>query len=316
MAELNESIRRNDFMRVKSDQKKSQRRAFARIGLNDEAMQVIERAARLGARQVMAISKTPGKFKARLKPDQTPVTIADISSQKVIMRVLGTLFSKDKICAEESEDIGKQDKEAAGVMLYVDPLDGTASFIRGQDVATVGICMYENSVPQRAAICRPFQKQLIVAQKGKGAFLFLLNERLDIIGRPEKLQILERKDLSGGMLYWDSPLTARSTPPFQDFVSKIMRSVPKLGVRSIGSNIANQAAVALGQGDVGLTLAVGGFYDIAVGGFVIEEAGGIMVGTDGKPVTPKTKAALYGNKDAVGQLLPLFKKSFKDYKGF
>ena len=78
---------------------------------------------------------------SRFKEDNTFVTDADIISNKIIVNGIKKEFPNDGIVSEESENVeGKR-------VWYIDPLDGTNSFIDGKNDFTIHIGLCENNSP-------------------------------------------------------------------------------------------------------------------------------------------------------------------------
>ncbi len=128
------------------------------------ALQAVVRAASL-CQQVQAEMVRPA---STLKPDRSPVTVADYGSQAVICQWLASAFPDDPVVAEESSGALRRPDQAkmlAGVTRYVrrwlpdaapadvcdwidcgqadpaprfwtlDPIDGTTGFLRGEQYA-------------------------------------------------------------------------------------------------------------------------------------------------------------------------------------
>lgn len=290
---------------------------FESIGFSDLRMIIAQGAARIGARELLKYDgASPEKLQTTLKAHEgmTPVTAADFASEDIILRIITKkLFRDDKINAEES---GAREGES-NLTWHIDPLDGTRSFTREHRTSTVGLALYEGKKPVLATICRPFQKELLVAEAGKGAFVFPLDEKLGIAGDAKKLAVSDRGQLNGGIVYMDGVMTGKSTEPTLDFLKKLLElSGGKFDLRTPGTNIGQQAEVAMGHGELSLTTAVGGFFDLAPGALMIKEAGGEFVGLDGGPVDAKSQVAIGGSKKIIEQALPLLQESYLGYKGF
>ncbi len=281
----------------------------------NQTLRVAQAAVRAGGKNILKFynaSVQDLQIKIKAEAGMTPVTAADLSSEKDILKIITRNFSTHSINAEESGDKNSR----SDFVWYVDPLDGTSGFTRNQTFATVGVALYEKNEPGAAAVCRPWQRQLLVAEKNKGSYAFDLDEDLNLIFPPKKLKIKDKTEPGSWMIYVDSHLGKKSTPRVVKFLAELQKIAGKLGLRSLGTNIGHQAEVALGRGDLVLTTAVGGFFDLAAGRLLIEEAGGKLVGTDGRPANKKSQVALGGNKLLVDRALPLLKKCFKDYEGF
>lgn len=292
------------------------REALAQVGLTDLRTIVVSGSTKSGARQLLAYhGKTPEELQIIYKADQgmTPRTIADMQSGTIMRRIVGGVFPKHGINEEET-DI----KEGDNHMHYIDPLDGTGSFTREQRYSTTGAIVFENDEPFGAAICHPFEHELFVAEKNKGAYLFPLDKSLRIISEGKKLVLPDTKLLTGGVVFVDALFNAQTAP----YKLKAIRLLHELGgnninIRMTGSNIDQQRQVAAGRGELTLTDAVGGFFDIAVGAFIIEQAGGVMIDVNtGNAITPNTVVAIGGVKSVVEQVTPGLAKIYEEYNGF
>ena len=94
-----------------------------------------------------ADSTTMSRFKALdlkvdSKPDLTPVSDADVAVEDAIRRTLKTARPRDAVHGEEREDTGWGPRR-----WIIDPIDGTANFVRGVPVwATLIALMVEDRV--------------------------------------------------------------------------------------------------------------------------------------------------------------------------
>jgi 3'(2'), 5'-bisphosphate nucleotidase len=123
-------------------------------------------------------------FKIELKEDESPVTQADLASNKIIEAGLSAIEDIPILTEENIKQIH------ASRYWCVDPLDGTKSFIGQQPHFTVNIGIVDNNksvfgVIYAPAINRPFGA-LYFAEKGKGAFEVNIqtNELTQIQARP------------------------------------------------------------------------------------------------------------------------------------
>lgn len=286
------------------------------VGLSDLTAVVVAGAAKVGARKILAIhGATPEQLQIVFKAEagQTPRTTADMQSGELIRRIIHNVFPEDRINEEETGV-----HEGIRYTWHVDPLDGTSSFAEGQRYSTTGISVYEGDHPKVAAICHPFERELLVAESGKGAFLFPLNERLEIASSAKKLEVSKKDNLKGGIVFLDALFNTKTTPPKLELQRRLVElSGGNLGFRITGSNIDQQRQIAAGRGRLTITDAVGGFFDLAAGAFIIQESGGIMVdGQTGKPVSEKTQVAIGGPKAIVNQVLPIVQECYREYAGF
>ena len=63
-----------------------------------------------------------------MKPDDTPVTVADRKAEQLIRGRIERRFPDHRIVGEE---FGRKDGDAAAPCWWIDPIDGTKAFVRG-----------------------------------------------------------------------------------------------------------------------------------------------------------------------------------------
>ena len=94
------------------------------------------------------------KFKIYRKKDLSPVTIADLESEKIIIKGLKKIFNKPNIISEETNYKSKSGSKLNSFWL-VDPLDGTKEFIKKNGEFTVNIAFIKNKKPVFGIIYAP-----------------------------------------------------------------------------------------------------------------------------------------------------------------
>lgn len=90
---------------------------------------------------------------ARKKADRSPVTDADLAAHDYIHAQLAAHFPGVPVISEE--DAAHASLAGAEYFFLVDPLDGTRSFVRGEDEFTVNIGLIERARPVFGAIGAP-----------------------------------------------------------------------------------------------------------------------------------------------------------------
>ncbi len=103
------------------------------------------------------------------KEDNSPVTLADIESNKVIEKALTDLYDYP-IVSEEGENIEYETRKNYERFWLVDPLDGTKEFIHRNGEFTVNIALIENGLPVWGAIYVPVTQTFYFGIVGEGAF--------------------------------------------------------------------------------------------------------------------------------------------------
>ena len=105
-------------------------------------------------------------FHLSIKNDNEPITEADVKSNNIIQKILGT--SQYPILSEEEQD--NKNRLDSRKIWIVDALDGTSDFIKKTGEFTIMISLVEDHLPILGVVYWPTKSILYVAQKSKGAF--------------------------------------------------------------------------------------------------------------------------------------------------
>jgi len=98
-----------------------------------------------------------------------PVTIADREASRIIVDGLAAAFPDDGILSEEEIDDIKLRVSKRRVWI-IDPIDGTAGFVKHDGDFGVQIGLAEDGVPVAGVVYLPFHDVLSYAAKGTGSF--------------------------------------------------------------------------------------------------------------------------------------------------
>lgn len=131
--------------------------------MSDELKIAIE-AAKVGAKT--ALKYFNKSLVLEYKTDKSPVTIADKEVEKAIIQHILKNDPKAKFLAEESGGDSSQNS-----LWIIDPIDGTRSFARGIPTWAILIAKYNNGKITCGVCYFSVLKNLLYAEKGKGAFL-------------------------------------------------------------------------------------------------------------------------------------------------
>lgn len=124
--------------------------------------------AREAGQAVMAIYATD--FGAERKSDDSPVTAADLASEKIILAGLQRIAPGDPVVSEEAAAAGQV--PAVGQRFWlVDPLDGTREFISRNGDFTVNIALIEGGLPVLGVVFAPALGRLYAGCSAVGAWL-------------------------------------------------------------------------------------------------------------------------------------------------
>ncbi len=109
-------------------------------------------AAIEGAREIMSVY-AKDDFGVQLKSDESPLTEADLRSNKVIEAHLSV--TNIPILSEEGAEINYEDRKNWTQLWIVDPLDGTKEFVKRNGEFTVNIALAKQSYPVMGVIFAP-----------------------------------------------------------------------------------------------------------------------------------------------------------------
>jgi len=138
-------------------------------------------AASLAAgKEIMGIYE--GEIAFELKKDQSPLTIADKSSNEVIKKFLMT--TELPIMSEEDSEIPFEIRKGWDRFWLVDPLDGTKEFIKRNGQFTVNIALIEFGIPVIGVVYAPAIGEIYWTGKDKISYYSLV-QNMDI--EPSKL---------------------------------------------------------------------------------------------------------------------------------
>lgn len=124
-------------------------------------------AARAGAAIIEDKRRTSS---VSLKADESPLTSADLASNRVIMAGLAEIDANIPFLSEESATIPFEQRRTWTKYFLVDPLDGTKEFIKGKKDYTVNIALIENGVPTLGVVYVPELDETYCGALGLGAF--------------------------------------------------------------------------------------------------------------------------------------------------
>ncbi len=224
-------------------------------------LEPVKAMARRAGQAILEVYGTD--FAAQAKPDDSPLTEADLVSHRLILAALAQLTPGLPVLSEESVGASTAAQRAAWHRYWlVDPLDGTREFVARNGEFTVNIALIEAHRPVLGVVHVPVSDTTYSGVPGSGAWREA-NERPP------------------------SPIGARRTArPVLRVVGSRSHAAPNLGaaVKQLGAHefIAAGSSIKLclvADGSVDLYPRLGptAEWDIAAGQAVVEAAGGQVV---------------------------------------
>ncbi len=131
--------------------------------------QVVTLAHRAGE-AIMVVYRS-GEAGTTSKADDSPLTLADLASHRIIVAGLKTLTPDVPVLSEEAADTPYGERKLWTCYWLVDPLDGTKEFIKRNGEFTVNIALIENGVPVMGVVYAPALDVCYYAARGAGAIV-------------------------------------------------------------------------------------------------------------------------------------------------
>ena len=212
-----------------------------------------------------------GDFRTAIKKDNSPVTAADVISEKIIIEGLQHITPGIPVVGEEKYSRSEV-QYFPPTCWIVDPLDGTKEFIKRNDEFAICLALMKNSVIEEGYIYAPTTATLWFAIKGKGAAKSEKGRSVSLpSGASDEEYIL---------------LMSRSHHSYTDReqIKNIKKRIPLKEVYQ-GSAI-KFGRLAEGTGDLYLKNSSLSIWDIAAGTLILTESGGGVISLKtGKPIS-------------------------------
>ncbi|MCM3493972.1 inositol monophosphatase [Paenibacillus lactis] len=208
---------------------------------------------------------------------QDIVTEVDKGAEQMIRKLILTHFPDHAILGEEGVEPGAEAAARAlkaaqeeEYLWIIDPVDGTTNYVHGFPFYSVSIALAHRGEVIVGVIYDPSRDELFVAEKGKGAYVH---------GNPT--YVSKESQLSESLLATGFPIDSKVNLPLN--MAELHALLPRVrNVRAGGSAALHLAYVAAGRlsgyWEHGLSA-----WDIAAGALLVQESGGAVTDTDGRP---------------------------------
>ena len=212
------------------------------------------------------------------KADSSHVTDADRSVEQRLRAIIARHSPGDAIIGEEFEDEGDGSRT-----WIIDPIDGTANYLRGIPIWATLIALRVDGVITTSVVSAPAMGRRWWAQRGNGAFTKDIDGRIRIIETSKVNDLASSSFSYNAIQLWDQ---AGKLDKLLALTRKVWRA------RAFGDflsymYLAEGSLEMVSEHDLKL-------YDIAALVPIIEEAGGTFTALDG-PLTETTSSVLATN---------------------
>lgn len=214
-------------------------------------------------------------IEADIKSDLSPVTKADVESEKEIVAIIKNQFPDHGFLGEESAKSIKKD----GYLWIIDPIDGTMNYVRKIPLFATQLALMKDGELILGVSNAPALKELMYAQKGSGAYC-----------NGHRIRISSIKDLKKSYMLFGGVEQFAQCDLLKNLVFLANNTQ---GHRGIG-DFWSYHFLAQGKADI-MIEAKTKIWDIAALKVIVEEAGGKMTDIKGNKVDLNTNSILATN---------------------
>lgn len=236
-------------------------------------------------------------YEINIKDDESPLTQADLISDKIICDSIKQLYPEVFILSEETVNQSSSDEKT---FFLIDPLDGTKEFIKKNGEFTVNIALIIESELHVGIVYAPALGELFYAGKGLGAYKMLTNNHT-LIGKPLSLdnQLLKHPTLR---------IVASRSHGSDDLNMWLNQLNLNYDLISYGSSL-KFCRLAENSADVYPRFGLTSQWDTAAGQCILECSGGVVLDNNQDPLKYSLSRNIlnpnfisYRNKDVLSLL--------------
>ncbi len=232
----------------------------------EKELQAAIEAGLRAQKEIMRIYKEG--FDVEIKDDNSPVTLADKTADKMIKEYLQNKFPTHAFLTEESlDDLKRLENDYVWI---VDPVDGTKDFVAKDNEFTTNIALsYKHEVVVGVVVI-PAQNVYYYASKNQGAFKVEngVTKQIHVNNKREDLTVLSSR-------FHMSENETNMIQKHNDLIKHVER---------FGSSLKT-CRIAEGLAEISYRLSDGTKeWDTAAMQLIIEEAGGVMLKPNGERI--------------------------------
>ena len=228
-------------------------------------LSVAETLALQAADAVLGFLDTP--LATRTKADASPVTEADLASDRILREGLAKHFPQHAILSEENGLSGDVHSEYVWI---IDPLDGTKAFAKGQVGFCVMVGLLKAGEPYLGVVVDPLESRTYRAVRGQGAGGTWQ-------GRTRELRVSSRRDFSQMPLIVSTGFPSQALAQIQNFCrGPLLSPINSVGIK-VGFLLRQEADIYVNHHSVS-------YWDTCAPQLILEEAGGLFTALDGSPL--------------------------------
>lgn len=211
-------------------------------------------------------------FETEFKKDNSPLTLADLNSNKVIMSYLKA--TDIPIISEENKTVDFEERKNWELFWMVDPLDGTKEFIKRNGEFTVNIALIQKGTPLLGVVYVPVSRELYIGNvKENRSYKVILDKEgnlpTDLFGPKYKLNPKSHLNTPTCRVVGSRSHMNMET---ENFINDLKESGKKVEIVSKGSSL-KFCMVAEGNADIYPRVAPTMEWDTAAGHAICKALG-------------------------------------------
>ncbi len=214
-------------------------------------------------------------FDVQEKDDSSPLTQADMASNRRIEQGLRALTPNIPVLSEESALPAFAERSQWETYWLVDPLDGTKEFVNRNGEFTVNIALIEKNRPVFGVVHIPVHNKTYFGCAGYGA------ELRDAGAESRKIRVAEKSA--------EPVRVVGSRSHGGSSMDGFLENLGEYEMHPMGSSL-KFCLVAEGAADIYPRLGPTSEWDTAAAQAVVEQAGGSVITLDGKPLSYNCKS--------------------------
>jgi 3'(2'), 5'-bisphosphate nucleotidase len=229
----------------------------------------------------------PGAGEYRAKGDDSPLTLADLASDRILQAGLPAIGPELPVLSEESGEAVMARRREWRRYWLVDPLDGTREFLARSGEFTINVALVDDHIPVLGLLYQPLARVAHVGIPG----LWARRYDADACGgwRSETLEV---RRLRPGRPLWVLASRRHRSRRLARCLDWLRETWGELE-RSDSGSALKFSQLAEGRGDFYPRFARCCEWDTAAGHALLEAAGGRMVRVDGQPLRYNCGDSLY-----------------------
>lgn len=256
------------------------------------------KAARLAGKHIARAFDRPDIIRIEEKGPNDYVTNIDREAETIIIETLKAAYPGHSFLGEENmaETLNAPTDQQADFLWVIDPIDGTANFVRNIPHFCISIAVIHKGRLEHGVIHDPLRLEEFVASRGKGCSL-----------NDKRVRVRPLKGLNGAMI----STGGRENSEVSDQQGSVYSHLLEEGaiMRQAGSAALDLAYVAAGRLDA-MWMRKLNIWDMAAGALMVQEAGGILGDFDGSANHLKSGDIIAASPKVFKSLAPAIKKHY------